>query len=337
MNALIIRIIKQLINDKWTIILIFIAPLLVMLLAWLILGGGNGYKSNIAVFGLPNVVMAGLLTSNVNVIELDNIDNIDTLLLSNSVDVVVHKQGSTWTVRALEADTKYIKAMKEIQSAVTGISPMGRLNVEFVYDSTNDNLFNSLAYVFLGVVVFMFSFMFAGISFVRERLNQTLERVLITPVKPYQIVGGYMLGYGIISVIQGMLILFFAIYILDVPLKGSIFLCILIMALLSFSAVAMGNIISTFTNTEAQIMQLAPLILIPQVFFSGLIPLETIPSYVSFLRYLMPIYYGCAPLKEVMKQGSGLLEISIWLLCLLSLILVVFLLNLLTIRKSSTL
>jgi len=339
MKPFIIRIIKQLLNDKWTIVLIFIAPLLVMLLVWLILGGGN-YKSNIGVFGLSSLMLNNLQKANINVITIDSTDNIDTLLITGKVDAVLYNQENIMTFKLLEADPKHFRILKEINNSLAflpAIPGMGKFKIEFVYSSLNENIFNSLAYVFLGVVIFFFSFLFSGVSFVRERLNQTLERLLITPVKPYQIVGGYILGYGIISIIQGIIIVLFAVYILNVPIYGSIFLCILIIALLAFSAVAIGNTVSTFTNSELQIMQLTPLILIPQIFFTGLIPLETIPSYVSPIRYIMPLYYVCEPLKRVIRQGAGFLDIYGWLSCIFLLILIVFLLNILSIKKINTL
>ncbi|MEG2070797.1 MAG: ABC transporter permease, partial [Bacteroidales bacterium] len=213
------------------------------------------------------------------------------------------------------------------------LMPMGSFKIEMLYGSPDDNMFDSLAFVFLGFLSFFFTFIVAGMALVRERFSQTLERVFTTPVRRYQIVGGYMLGYGILTAVQGLLIILFAIYVLEVPLAGSLWLCILVMVLLAFTAVATGALVSIFANSEFQVVQFIPIVVIPQVFFTGLIPLETIPYGLGKLCYLMPVYYGCAPLKEIMIKGAGFSDIYFWLLGLLAYIALLFLLNVVSLKK----
>jgi len=77
-------------------------------------------------------------------------------------------------------------------------------------------------------------------------------------------------------------------------------LCILIMILLAFTAVSTGTLISIFANNEFQVVQFIPIIIIPQIFFSGLIPIDTLPFHLEILSYIMPVYYGCTALHNVM-------------------------------------
>jgi ABC-2 type transport system permease protein len=72
---------------------------------------------------------------------------------------------------------------------------------------------------------------------------------------------------------------------------------------------------------------------IPQIFFSGLIPLDTIPYHLGNLGYVMPIFYGCSAIKEVMRVGSGLGAIYPYLLALLGYIVVLNVLNTLALKK----
>jgi len=80
-------------------------------------------------------------------------------------------------------------------------------------------------------------------------------------------------------------------------------------------------------------VQLIPIAIIPQIFFSGLIPLDTIPYNLGYLGYIMPVFYGCSAIKEVMRVGGGLDAIWPYLLALLGLIAVLNILNTLALKK----
>ncbi|WP_264191362.1 ABC transporter permease [Metabacillus litoralis] len=104
------------------------------------------------------------------------------------------------------------------------------------------------------------------------------------------------------------------------------------MVLLSVSAVSFGAMISTFASAELQEVQMIPFTIIPQVFFSGLIPLDLIPYHLGNLSYIMPIYYGAA-IKGVMVYGDGFLEIWGYLLGLIVYAFLLYVLNTQALRK----
>ena len=90
---------------------------------------------------------------------------------------------------------------------------------------------------------------------------------------------------------------------------------------------------SIFANGEFQVAQFIPVIIIPQIFFTGIIPLDMIPYGLGNLCYLMPMYYGAAPLKHIMQQGAGFMDILPWLGGLLLFIVLLFVINTLSLKK----
>jgi len=220
---------------------------------------------------------------------------------------------------------KVLKAVQDINSS--------NIHINYEYETSDTNQLDSLSFVFLGVISFFFVFILSGMSFVRERTNQTLERMLMAPIRRSTVIGGYTLGYGILSAIQSVVIFLFSVYVLKLHVEGSYILCTLIMIILSFAAVSVGALMSIFANNELQLVQFIPIVLIPQIFFSGLIPLDTIPYGIGNLCYVTPIYYGCAALQKVVIFGDGLDVIYPWILGLIGMIGVLFILNTFLLKK----
>ena len=190
-----------------------------------------------------------------------------------------------------------------------------------IYNSTG-TFFDAFAPALVGFVVFFLVFILTGISFLRERVGGTLERLLATPVRRSEIVVGYSLGFAIFATLQVALVLLFVlgtIHIgvigplpeinlgLGVPIAGSPWLAFVITLLLAISAVNLGIFLSTFARTEFQILQFIPLIIVPQALLAGIFwPIDTLPGILAPIARLMPMTYGIEGLREVLIKGSGL-------------------------------
>ena len=133
---------------------------------------------------------------------------------------------------------------------------------------------------------------------------------------------------------QSTLLILFAKYVLKLHFSGSVGTCVLIMILLSFSAVSFGTLLSIFAKNQFQMIQFIPIIIVPQIFFSGLIPLDTIPYGIGNLCYIFPVYYGCFALKEIIIYGYTISDILPYLGGLLAFTAVLFLLNVVALKKS---
>jgi ABC-2 type transport system permease protein len=165
-------------------------------------------------------------------------------------------------------------------------------------------------------------FILTGISFLRERVGGTLERLLATPVTRGEIVLGYSLGFGIFATIQVAIVL--AITLLDVhvpaigplpafdvglgvPSLGSPLLAYALALVLGLGAVSLGIFLSTFARTEFQILQFIPVVIVPQGVLGGIFwPIDSLPDILQPVARLMPVTYAVEGLREVMIAGADL-------------------------------
>ena len=125
--------------------------------------------------------------------------------------------------------------------------------------------------------------MISGMALLKERTSGTLDRLLATPVKRSDIVFGYMISYGIIAVIQTVVIVLSTIWLLDIEVVGNIINVIIVNFVLALVALAFGVLLSTLAKSEFQMMQFLPLVIMPQLFFSGIIPLDSMADWYNIL------------------------------------------------------
>ena len=156
---------------------------------------------------------------------------------------------------------------------------------------------------------------------------------MATPIKRSELVLGYLLGFGNIAMIQTLLIVLFAVFLLYMHIAGSLFWVIVINILVAFAALSMGLFISTFANSEFQMMQFIPLIIVPQVFFSGIIPLENMNSWLANIGYIFPLRYAGDALTKVIVKGQGIETFGVELLVLVLFIVLFTVLNILGLKK----
>ncbi|MDR1271508.1 MAG: ABC transporter permease [Clostridiales Family XIII bacterium] len=233
----------------------------------------------------------------------------------------------------LESNVKSRDAISAISDAQVSLNPSSEVRTHTVYGSADDSTFDSLGYIFPGVFTFFFVFIISGMTLVRERSGGTLERLMMTPIRRFEVIMGYSMGIGVFAAIQAVVIVCYTIYVLRLESLGSVALIILAMMLLAFTAVSFGALVSIFATTEFQIVQFIPVVVVPQVFFSGIIPLETIPYGLGNLCYIMPMYYGCRAMKEIAVYGYGLQDIWPYLVALVCYALALGVLNTLALRK----
>jgi len=326
MFSIIKRILAQIINDKRSLAILFVAPILIFTLLYFILGE-SGYVPKITVYHVSDSVLAGLEKS-ADVEVTDSMPELKEYVEAQGQDAIIWADQEGLHIYMLDKNTKTAKVLKAVQDINSA-----NIHINYEYETNSENQLDSLSFVFLGVISFFFVFILSGMSFVRERTNQTLERMLMAPIRRSTVIGGYTLGYGILSAIQSVVIFLFSVYVLKLHVEGSYILCTLIMIILSFAAVSVGALMSIFANNELQLVQFIPIVLIPQIFFSGLIPLDTIPYGLGNLCYLTPIYYGCAALQKVVIYGDGIEVIYPWILGLLAMIAVLFILNTFLLKK----
>jgi len=152
-----------------------------------------------------------------------------------------------------------------------------------------------------------FTFMLTGVSFLRERSQGTLERLLTTPVGRADILVGYLLGFLVFAAIQSLVVLLYTIVALQIDYQGSFAEMVVVLLVLTVAAVNLGIFVSTFARNEFQVVQFIPVILAPQIFLSGVIlPVAQLPAYFQAVSNVLPLTYAVSGLKAIMLEGRGL-------------------------------
>jgi ABC-2 type transport system permease protein len=191
-----------------------------------------------------------------------------------------------------------------------------------------------IAPALLATMVLFFSFLLTGISFLRERSQGTMERLMASPVSRLDVVLGYLFGFFIFALAQTLIILLFTIYVLDVNYYGDLWQIFVFQVIIIAGAVNLGIFTSTFARNEFQMVQFIPLILFPQIFLCGVIwPVEQMPEYLQWIGKFMPLKYGVDGLRDIMLSGMSLIDVWFELLVLVGFAVVTSVLATLTLRR----
>jgi len=169
---------------------------------------------------------------------------------------------------------------------------------------------DSLAPAILAMLILFFGFLLSGISFLRERSQGTMERLMASPVTKMDVVGGYLLGFLLFAILQTLIIFFYMIYVLKIGFHGELWQIIVFQILIGILAVCLGIFISVFAKNEFQMVQFIPLIILPQMFLCGLLwPISGMPNYLQWIADFLPLTYGVEGMRAMMVQGENLLDI----------------------------
>ena len=346
--ALIKRILLQILRDKRTLALLFVAPLLVLTLMNLVFNG-NTVDPVLGVANGNQQIIEKLEDVDIVVKEYNKVSNVKEMILDKDLDGFLQVEGDQTTLTLLNDDPTIAKSLemkvKQIDTQAKQLKLMGTnaiqsellsqdsMNINYVYGSSETELFDTFSPILVGFFVFFFVFLISGIGLLNERTTGTLERLLATPIKRGEIVAGYLVGYGLLALIQTVIIVLFAINVLDMVLVGSIWTVMLINVIIALVALSLGILLSSFASSEFQMIQFIPIIIVPQIFFSGIFSIEGMADWLQVFANFMPLYYAADALKGVMYEGLSLSQISSNLYILLAFAAVFIVLNLFALKK----
>ncbi|MBE9917597.1 ABC transporter permease [Paenibacillus donghaensis] len=344
-KALVRRIFEQMLRDKRTLALLFLAPLLVLsLMYYLFNHTGNASDAKIGAAHMDPQIISFMKQQGLDMVAYEKADK-DTLV-ADKLDAVIEMQDGELHLILKNSDPSQSKALQmkigQMAEAFTQAGQKQAMSVpsskpgittEYVYGSADTTLFDTLSPILIGFFVFFFVFLISGIGLLRERTIGTLERLMSTPVRRGEVITGYLAGYGIFAFIQTVIVVVYATMVLGINMAGSIWYVLLTNLLLAFVALSLGILLSTFAASEFQMVQFIPLVIIPQIFFAGIFPLEHMASWVQVIARIMPLYYGADALKSVMYKGLGFADITLDLSVLVLFAALFIILNILALKK----
>ncbi|WP_125584057.1 ABC transporter permease [Levilactobacillus cerevisiae] len=208
-----------------------------------------------------------------------------------------------------------------------------KITNHYVYGDKDTGYFAKMLPILMGFFVFFFVFLISGMALLKERTTGTLDRLLATPVKRSSIVFGYMLSYGILAVIQTIIIVLVTVWLLGIEVVGNMASVVVMNLILALVALAFGILLSTFANSEFQMMQFIPLVIVPQVFFSGIIPLDSMATWVKDISYIIPLKYSGDAVNDIIMRGTSIFDEGWNILILLAFLLVLTFLNIVGLKR----
>ena len=348
------KVIKELLRDKRTLAMMFVAPVFIMWLMNLMFSASTTVNVKLATQDLPT----GLVTKmdeidHVDVETYQDLDQAKKALADEKVDAVISYKDGEYQVDYANTDASKTTMTRQVLrtsivnegtdqllSRVKQALPQLKLDAKapeikesYQYGDKNTGFFAHMIPILIGFVVFFFVFLISGMALLKERTSGTLDRLLATPVKRSEIVYGYMLSYGIIAIFQTAVVVLAAIWLLDVEVVGNILNVIIVNVVLALVALAFGILLSTLAKSEFQMMQFIPLVIMPQLFFSGIIPLSSMGEWALTVGKFLPLTYSGDAISQIILYGHNLGDILPNLGVLMIFLIILTILNIVGLRR----
>lgn len=326
------RVSKEFFRDKRTLAMMFVAPIFIMWLMSIVFSASTTTSVSVASVNTPsNVVEIMQNIEDVSLEQFQTKEEADKKLENGEVDTVIYYDNSTYNVTYANIDSsKTVKAQQVLKSSIQGaeaknlvevvkkVSPKIENNQQqqpelkeyYNYGNADTTFFNKIAPVLIGYILFFFVFLISGMALLKERTTGTLDRLLATPVKRSEVVFGYILSYSSLAIIQTIVVTLSSIYLLNIEVVGSLYYVIIVNVLLAMVALALGLLLSTIAKSEFQIMQFVPIVVIPQMFFSGIVSVESMGKIAVYISKILPVTYASDGLSKIILEGKNLVAVK---------------------------
>jgi ABC-2 type transport system permease protein len=148
----------------------------------------------------------------------------------------------------------------------------------------------------------------SSMAIVREREVGTYEQLSVTPLTRWGLIGGKLLPYAMIGMIDVLLVVAVTVFWFEVPIRGSFLLLLAMCAVYLLSTLSLGLLVSTISQTQQQAMMTATFFfLMPMIYLSGFIfPIENMPPVIQWLTYLIPLRYFIVIVRGIFLKGVGM-------------------------------
>ncbi len=204
------------------------------------------------------------------------------------------------TNRALELSAE--------QMSKTGLNPFTPLDIQprVWYNPTLKSRDFMVPGVF-ALVLMIISTVLTSMAIVKEKERGTIEQLIVTPIKPIELIAGKLLPFAIISLIDITLVTMVSVFWFQIPLHGSFILLFLLSALFMLTTLGLGLLISTVSKTQQQAMMISMLLIMPIILLSGVMsPIDNMPVAVQYFTFLIPLRYFIVIVRYIFMKGSGM-------------------------------
>lgn len=187
----------------------------------------------------------------------------------------------------------------------------------------------------VGILLMLITMLLTSLAIVKEREIGTLEQLIVTPVKPIQLIIGKIIPFallGILSIIVSLLAMYF---IFGIGVRGSLLFLFISSVIFILSTLGFGMFFSTISKTQQQAMMLTVFVgMLPMIYFSGFaFPIENMPEIIQYITYIIPLRYFINIIRGVILKGTGIAELYFDVFMMLLLGLIIFFISVSRFKK----
>jgi ABC-2 type transport system permease protein len=158
----------------------------------------------------------------------------------------------------------------------------------------------------IGMILYAITSLLTATAVVRERERGTIEQLIVTPIRPWELVVGKILPYAILALINTLEVLAIGHWWFGMPVRGDLGLILACSGLLVLSGLGIGLFASTIANTQQEAMLTVWMTLLPSIFLSGFFfPLEAMPQFLQWVSYVVPLRYYLIIIRALLIKGVG--------------------------------
>jgi ABC-2 type transport system permease protein len=159
----------------------------------------------------------------------------------------------------------------------------------------------------IGMILFALTSILTASAIVRERERGTIEQLIVTPIRPWELIVGKLLPYVILAFINAFEVMALGHYWFKVPNNGSLLLLFGASLLFLLSSLGIGLFASTIANTQQEAMLTVWMLLLPSIFLAGFFfPLQAMPKILQWISYIFPLRYYLVIIRSLMIKGAGI-------------------------------
>lgn len=159
----------------------------------------------------------------------------------------------------------------------------------------------------IGMILSFITTILTATAIVRERERGTIEQLIVTPIRSWELVLGKILPFAILGFVETFEILIIGHFWFGVPVRGSLWLIVFTSGLFLMSSLGIGLFASTIANTQQEAMLTVMMYNLPSIFLSGfLFPLEAMPKFLQVVSYAIPLRYYLVIIRSLMLKGVGI-------------------------------
>ena len=158
----------------------------------------------------------------------------------------------------------------------------------------------------VGMILSMITAMLTATAVVRERERGTIEQLIVTPIRPWELIVGKLLPYVALAFVDVFEILIIGHFWFQVPIRGDLSLIFILSGLFIISSLGIGLFASTIANTQQEAMITVLVTMLPSIFLSGFFfPIDAMPKFLQVVSYIIPLRFYLVIIRALLLKGVG--------------------------------